>query len=133
MALAARPTIHRGIPMRSRLEARFAANIDSKPGYGLLEYEPVAFSHEGTQYLPDFRLTHPTGYVAYIEVRPDWAGVARGMGQMEAVAANMPGVGQWVVMPDGDAIDDVWVVFRRPDGIGAWQVGWLLPSSEPAP
>lgn len=52
--MAARPTTHRGIAMRSRLEAGFAAWLDSVR----LDwtYEPQCYASELGQYLPDFHL-----------------------------------------------------------------------------
>lgn len=50
----ARPTTYKGIAMRSRLEARVAAWLDS---LGIRwTYEPHAFASEKGQYLPDFEL-----------------------------------------------------------------------------
>ena len=49
----ARRTMYRGIPMRSRLEARAAQFLDSVPGVRWA-YEPVAYADETGQYLPDF-------------------------------------------------------------------------------
>lgn len=62
-----RPTIYKGIAMRSRLEARWAAGLDE---LGLLwEYEPCAFASHDGQYLPDFRVGRP-GYAPwYLEIR----------------------------------------------------------------
>jgi len=63
---AARPTTYRGTPMRSRLEASWAAAFDI---HGLLwEYEPRAFADQTGQYLPDFHL--PTRGL-WIEVKPE--------------------------------------------------------------
>lgn len=72
-----RKTIYRGITMRSRREAGFAAWLDAN---GLTwEYEPKCFAAQGGQYLPDFFLPRlevslwgepiPT----YIEVKPPLA------------------------------------------------------------
>lgn len=48
----ARPTVYKGIQMRSRLEAGFAAWLDSE---GLAwTYEPFAVADGSGQYLPDF-------------------------------------------------------------------------------
>lgn len=52
--LKPRPTIYKGIKMRSRLEASFAQWLDSWP-FLCWEYEPCAFASEDGQYLPDFR------------------------------------------------------------------------------
>jgi len=50
----ARPTIYKGIRMRSRLEAAFAQYLDDRDLSW--EYEPVAFAGHGMQYLPDFKV-----------------------------------------------------------------------------
>lgn len=74
----ARPTVYKGIKMRSRLEAGFAAWLDEN-GFEW-EYEPQAFASEKGQYLPDFKLseidvaasaTDATSATAYVEVKPD--------------------------------------------------------------
>lgn len=65
--LTPRPTIYKGIAMRSRLEAHFAARLDS---LGLVwEYEPCAFGDESGQYLPDFRITTRSGARWYVETK----------------------------------------------------------------
>lgn len=51
--IPARPTTYKGVPMRSRLEARFARWIDGIPGI-TWEYEPRAFADGQGEYLPDF-------------------------------------------------------------------------------
>lgn len=71
---AARPTIYRGTPMRSRLEAGFAQWLDDNNFTWL--YEPQAFAGRRGQYLPDFVLRsvrcswlrEPAD--VYIEVKP---------------------------------------------------------------
>lgn len=64
----ARPTVYRGIRMRSRLEANYAARLD---GIGLKwDYEPMCFADEAGQYLPDFAITATDGRHFYIEVKP---------------------------------------------------------------
>jgi hypothetical protein len=80
--LPARPTVYRGIRMRSRLEADFARYLDSdddaRGGWLCIdegdhwEYEPVCFAGPNGQYLPDFRITGSAyGYAdRYIEVKP---------------------------------------------------------------
>jgi hypothetical protein len=77
-----RPTIYKGIRMRSRLEARFAAGLDramvafadvfDPAGW---DYEPVCFADENGQYLPDFAyrmLDTRSGKwtQVYVEVKP---------------------------------------------------------------
>jgi len=54
MSMKPRPTTYNGIAMRSRLEARVAAWLDS---LGLRwTYEPQAFGAPEGQYLPDFEI-----------------------------------------------------------------------------
>lgn len=73
-SMTPRPTTYKGIAMRSRLEAGFAAWLDSMNFDW--EYEPKAFASERGQYLPDFRinrlrcvgLQEPVD--AYVEVKP---------------------------------------------------------------
>jgi hypothetical protein len=77
MTLQARPTVYRGIRMRSRAEARYAAFLDEGPEPW--EYEPVAFGGSRGQYLPDFR-TFAHGLTFYIEVKPT---IERALVQME--------------------------------------------------
>lgn len=70
----ARPTVYKGVKMRSRLEAGFAAWLDDRRFEWA--YEPGAFAGERGQYLPDFRieslrcswLEEPA--TAYVEVKP---------------------------------------------------------------
>lgn len=50
----ARPTVYRGIHMRSRLEARWAAYLDGNPSWRGWEYEPRAYADQSGQWLPDF-------------------------------------------------------------------------------
>ncbi len=74
----ARPTLYRGIPMRSRLEADFARWLDQH--FGLpWQYEPHCFASERGQYLPDFQIDRDTRpYVGwYIEVKPTGLTVAQ--------------------------------------------------------
>lgn len=48
--------MYRGTPMRSRLEATFAARLDEMRLEWL--YEPMAYADGRQQYLPDFMLPH---------------------------------------------------------------------------
>jgi hypothetical protein len=73
MSAQARPTLYRGIRMRSRLEADFARwldGTDSPWSTWAWAYEPECFGDEAGQYLPDFRLTSPGFPTQYIEVKP---------------------------------------------------------------
>lgn len=74
MTIQARPTVYRGIAMRSRLEASYAQWLDE---IGVLwRYEPNAYAGLGGQYLPDFIVSSPPGDrgraagMDVIEVRP---------------------------------------------------------------
>ena len=66
--LKPRPTTYRGIQMRSRMEAHFAADLDAA---GLdWEYEPRAYGGPKGQWLPDF-VVHRKGMPdTFIEVKP---------------------------------------------------------------
>lgn len=65
--LTPRPTIYKGVAMRSRHEATFAAYLDA---LNLTwEYEPCAFGSEVGQYLPDFRVTTRSGATWYVETK----------------------------------------------------------------
>lgn len=68
--IPARPTTYRGIQMRSRLEARYAAMLDDSAMWW--EYEPRAFASQSGQYLPDFYLPAVGKRTTdiYIEVKP---------------------------------------------------------------
>jgi hypothetical protein len=67
--MKARPTLYRGIRMRSRLEAHVARWLDTHPDSRPWEYEPTCFAGIIGQYLPDFVIHHPT-FDSYIEVKP---------------------------------------------------------------
>lgn len=99
-----RPTTYKGIQMRSRLEAGFAAWLDARGVEGW-EYEPRAFASEAGQYLPDFRVprlrvsrfkSHP----AYIEVKP--AHVFKQQDERHAIAIRMAVI--WESEPDAHLI-----------------------------
>jgi hypothetical protein len=63
--IPARPTVYKGIRMRSRLEADYAAALD-RDGE-LWEYEPTCFAGPDCQWLPDFRIGHDK---CYVELKP---------------------------------------------------------------
>lgn len=72
-SLRARRTTYKGVEMRSRLEARYAAWLDSK---GIQwRYEPQCFGSDEGQYLPDFRLFGVTWMglerPLFVEVKPN--------------------------------------------------------------
>ena len=84
MSIPPRPTTYRGIPMRSRLEARFAAFLDG--GKEPWQYEPRAFADETGQYLPDFQLGDKT----FIEVKPTIDQAEAAMTAMERIWSSEP-------------------------------------------
>jgi len=65
--IQARPTLYKGIQMRSRLEADYASALD-RAGF-TWEYEPVCFGSPDGQWLPDFKLSYPERNT-YVEVKP---------------------------------------------------------------
>lgn len=99
MDLVARPTVYRGIQMRSRLEARFAAHLDSVLP-GVWSYEPQAFASRIGQYLPDFAIrTGVPGVTVYIEVRATLERAREALGQMVIILASEPDAVLTVVVP----------------------------------
>jgi hypothetical protein len=65
--IQARPTLYKGIKMRSRLEADYAATLD-RDGCSW-EYEPTCFAGENDQWLPDFGIAHHDMHT-YVELKP---------------------------------------------------------------
>lgn len=62
-------TVYKGYRFRSRLEARWAVFMDSLRISW--QYEPEGFVlADGTHYLPDFKLTLPSGLTTWYEVKP---------------------------------------------------------------
>ncbi len=66
--IKARTTLYRGVQMRSRLEADFAAFLDR--GGVSWEYEPVCFAGPHGQWLPDFRVLDGAERI-YAEIKPE--------------------------------------------------------------
>ena len=101
----ARPTTYRGIQMRSRLEARFAATldklVDALDGGARWEYEPRAFANERGQYLPDFAIYTEVGTSWFIEVRPHYEGMVKALAPMQIILDSEPDATLWVVSPVG--------------------------------
>lgn len=96
----ARPTTHRGIQMRSRLESKFARYLDSMSVE--FKYEPRAFSGKSGEYLPDFQLTE-VEVPLFVEVKPtfrDIAAVERGMERMEIIWESEPDAALMMVFGD---------------------------------
>lgn len=95
----ARPTMYRGIQMRSRLEAEYAAFLDSDEDAGRWEYEPRAYANERGQYLPDFLIHGDSGAHYFVEVKPT---VERALGvleRMEIILDSEPEAVLFVVIP----------------------------------
>lgn len=61
--IPARPTVYKGIKMRSRLEADYASALDRDSVDW--DYEPTCFAGPDGQWLPDFRI----GASTYVEVK----------------------------------------------------------------
>jgi hypothetical protein len=90
----ARPTMYKGVKMRSRLEASFAAALD-RDGCKWT-YEPHCFADETGQYLPDFLLDCGDGGRYYIEVKPPSISeeeLAAALKRMEIIWASEPNAG----------------------------------------
>jgi hypothetical protein len=94
----ARPTTYKGVAMRSRLEARFAAFLDAE-GFEWI-YEPRAYAGDGGQYLPDFVLPQ-TEYPAYVEVKPTLELALAATGRMQVIWESEPNAILLVAVADG--------------------------------
>jgi hypothetical protein len=87
----ARPTLYRGIQMRSRLEATAAGLLDE---VGVeWTYEPICFADGRDQYLPDFQLWPSDEQLRmYLEIKPEslWEGIdSMTDGALEAALTRM--------------------------------------------
>jgi hypothetical protein len=94
----ARPTLYRGIQMRSRLEATVAEWLDAQ---GLVwKYEGPAYGNEDGQYLPDFQISglliEGISHTLYFDVKPpgkerEQPGlIGRTLNRMERIWASDP-------------------------------------------
>jgi hypothetical protein len=63
-----RRTLYRGVMMRSRTEARFAAQLDEMGAEW--KYEPYALAGPSGQWLPDFEVDLDTRYRTLVDVKP---------------------------------------------------------------
>lgn len=100
----ARPTTYRGIPMRSRLEATFAAMLDDEEGQGVVaewSYEPRAFAGHGGQYLPDFLVIAKSGGTVYIEVKPTVEHAYLWMPRMLVIRESVPDANLMIAVQGG--------------------------------
>lgn len=85
--IPARPTVYRGIQMRSRMEADHAAFLDDA-GF-TWRYEPRAYGSQDGQYLPDFELIgldQPT----FVEVKPTMEAAFRAMARVPIILDSVP-------------------------------------------
>lgn len=100
-SIRARPTLYRGIRMRSRLEARVAGHLD-QIGIPWL-YEPDCFASQDRQYLPDFELwpddTKSGLPRAFLEIKP--ASIAKDPGAVERAKRGL--------LTIRDSIPDAWL------------------------
>lgn len=125
--LAARPTIYRGIEMRSRLEALWAAHYDREardPTCDLRswEYEPCCYASLDGQYLPDFRLDYGE-YVEYVDVKGTLKAPRALMAKMEIILASEPLVMLQIAVGKPDEEHRSWGGSVLPQTPG-W-VGWF--------
>lgn len=128
MTFKARPTTYKGIKMRSRLEAGFAAWLDRNSV--IWKYEPRAYAGEDGQYLPDFELPEISfaGIASrvFVEIKPSEPDIATLLAQRRIIKASEPKAKLIAVWPDGDyyrsmlVLDEmgqmvIWAV--RPDTV----------------
>lgn len=102
MTIAARPTTYRGIDMRSRTEARFAAFLDRVRL--VWEYEPRAYASSEGQYLPDFEIQWVRPLFVEVKGTLDnaaWPALQR---RMRIVRASVPNAGLAVALSDYDRL-----------------------------
>lgn len=115
--MKARQTTYKGIKMRSRLEASFAAHID---GLCTWAYEPRCYADETGQYLPDFHCQWTHEDHTFIEVKPRWSDVHAAAKSMEPVLSSMPGAHLAVYIPTGNWPDIDFHMAAARAGAGAW-------------
>lgn len=95
--IPARPTTYKGIKMRSRLEARYAAELD-RIGQAWT-YEPRAYADSTGQFLPDFEV-HLEAGTMFVEVRPTVTKGLQAMGQIEIIWSSEPDAILAIDIPD---------------------------------
>lgn len=88
MTIKARPTVYRGIQMRSRLEAAVAGRLD-EGGFDW-EYEPKVFAGRRGQYLPDFLVKGTGAGDLYLEVKPTIEAALRILPRMQVIRESEP-------------------------------------------
>lgn len=121
--IAARPTTYKGIRMRSRLEARYAAVLDAHTLDWI--YEPRAYANELGQYLPDFLLPASDVHKAmFIEVRPTLELGLLALSQMPVIWDSDPTCILMVAIPDIPLAYMAWG-----DGSRTWKLLSVEPWS----
>lgn len=107
-----RPTVYKGIQMRSRLEALFAQRLDTEPPLGLLSwsYEPECYASPEGQYLPDFRMDYVDDTPIFVEVKPPTADALEALGRMHVILASEPDADLAVYVSDGGYPSPTWSV-----------------------
>jgi hypothetical protein len=129
--LQARPTIYKGIQMRSRLEAQVAADFD-RLGVAW-EYEPMCFASPAGQYLPDFVL-HWRDHDTYLEVKPPQSDdeLRRIAARMEIVWESDPSPRLEILCADGVHVEggrfrrSSGRIWRKRDAAGKIEWSWLI-------
>jgi hypothetical protein len=130
---AARPTLYAGVRMRSRLEASFAAHLDSL-GFSW-EYEPECFASTAGQWLPDFKCISvdvgpgPT-QACYFEVKPMSAGmeVLNEVHVRSATVTRASDPDALVLIAIGDGWPVTWRTFVAGPGRYSDEVELLSPN-----
>lgn len=111
----ARPTVYCGIPMRSRLEARYAAFLGDRSGWA---YEPRAYADEHGQYLPDFQLLgDDDDPPAFVEVKPTREAALGDIDRVRPIFASEPEA--WIDITWPSLTRDGW------DAISVHVGGWI--------
>lgn len=96
LTIPARPTTYKGIEMRSRLEARYAAMLEANRVDWT--YEPRAFANAHGIYLPDFVV--PGDPTVFIEVRPTVERAMLAFDRMPIIWDSQPEAYLAIVVPD---------------------------------
>jgi len=101
-----RRTLYKGVMMRSRTEARFAAALDS----ALIkwDYEPFALAGPSGQWLPDFELHLDPRRRSFVDVKPRGTDVVAGIERWHNIATE--------ALPD----EDVRVYGAGYEGAEVW-------------
>jgi len=123
-----RPTIYKGIRMRSRLEADFARWLDGPIGkqffHAPWKYEPQCFANEDGQYLPDFGLTRADGKHLYLEIKPEnfpRTDALNVLPQMEIIRESEPEADLGLIFWTYEA-EDIWEWLFTSSRLPVWSI-----------